>query len=266
MRAKLKPIAEQVMIVTGASGGVGLAVARAAAEAGAAVVLVSGDEKSLRQACDDINAAGGRAHPVVGDSSTADGADRISRAATARFGRFDTWIDAGGDGQGLSHAAEAAVRHFRAREGMGALVGFGRFLGRAAREELRRGGGAISATMIRLPRDWRPESPADAVVAAAMHAAARPMGRMALAPGGKRLTVATQAQQHRGLILGVGLVALAATAAWLGRDRIGAAARPRVGRALRPLVFAAAKRRPAQAARLIAKHPRKALKLARTLR
>jgi NAD(P)-dependent dehydrogenase (short-subunit alcohol dehydrogenase family) len=265
MRAKLKPIADQVVVITGANGGIGLAVANAAAEAGAAVVLVAGDETSLREASAAINAAGGRAHPVSGDANSAEGADRIARAAVARFGQFDTWVDAGGDERSLAHAAEAAVRHFRARGGVGALVGFGRFVGRAARAELKRSADVVATTMIRLPRGWRPGTPADAVTGAVLLAAARPMGRMAVAPGGQRLTVATEAQKHRGLMLGVGLVALAATAAWLGRERMGAA-RPRLGRAIRPLVIGAVKRRPLRAAALAAKHPRGAMKLAKALR
>ena len=39
MPAKLKPLAQQVIVITGASSGIGLATARKAAKAGAAVVL-----------------------------------------------------------------------------------------------------------------------------------------------------------------------------------------------------------------------------------
>ena len=266
MRAKLKPIADQVIVVTGACSGLGLAAAHAAAKAGAAVVMAAGDEVSVRKACADINAAGGRAHPVVGDAATAEGTDRISRAATARFGRFDSWIDASGDPRSLVHAAEAAVRHFHARGGIGALVGFGTQLEQSVRSELKRGARAISTTMIRLPSDWRPESAAGAIVAAALYAAARPMGQLSVAAGGRRLTLGSEAQKHRGLLIGVGLVALTAAAAWLAREQLAAAARPRIVKAVRPLVIGAAQRRPVQAVKLIAKHPRRAMKLARALR
>ena len=266
MRAKLKAIAEQVIVVTGASSDLGLAVARAAAAAGAAVIMAAADEAQLRRVCEAVNAAGGRAHPVVGDPTTAEGSDRIGRAATARFGRFDSWIDASGDPRSLVHAAEVAARHFQARGGAGALVGLGAVLSEGARGEMKRGARSIAATMIRLPAGWRPDHAVDAIVDAALYAAARPLGRLAVAPGGAGLTLGSEARKHRGLLLGVGFLAAAAAVAWLGRERIGAVARPRLAKAVRPIVLAAARRRPVQAVRLVATHPRQAVKLIRALR
>ena len=43
----LRPLAEQVVVVTGASSGIGLATVRRAAAAGAAVVLVARDQEAL---------------------------------------------------------------------------------------------------------------------------------------------------------------------------------------------------------------------------
>jgi NAD(P)-dependent dehydrogenase (short-subunit alcohol dehydrogenase family) len=263
MRARLKPLAEQVIVITGASSGIGLAAARKAVEAGAAVVLTSRDERALQQAYADLSAAGGRIHSVVGDPGTRDGAERIGRAAAARFGHFDTWIDADGGLDSLPHAAEAALQHFRGREGAGAVVGFGTQIPRSARLELKRRAGSVAGTLIRLPSDWRHDSPADAVAAAALHASVHPMGRMDVGRGGRRLTTFTEAQKHRGVLLGVGVLALAAGAVWLGRRRIAGAARPVIGKALRHGAVQAARRRPLQAARLAIRHPRQALKLAR---
>ena len=48
MAVKLKPLADQVIVITGASSGIGLATARKAAKAGAAVVLASRNEDALR--------------------------------------------------------------------------------------------------------------------------------------------------------------------------------------------------------------------------
>ncbi|MET0274284.1 MAG: SDR family NAD(P)-dependent oxidoreductase [Phenylobacterium sp.] len=263
MRAKLKPLADQVFVITGASSGIGQAIARKAAEAGAAVVLAARDERALKQAADELEAAGRRVHAVVADTSTAEGCDRISRAAIARFGCYDTWIDADGGLDGLPHAVEAASHHFQNRQGVGALVGFATEISRAARLELKRRGKDVFGTLIRLPSDWRHDSPADGIVAAALGAAVNPLGRIDMARGGKRVTTLTEAQKHRGLVLGVGLVALAAGAVLLGRGRIVTAARPVIGKAVRRGVIAAAKRRPLQTARLAATHPRQALKLAR---
>ncbi len=266
MRAKLKPIAEQVIVVTGASFGIGLAAAGLAAKAGAAVVMAGGDEQSLRKACEAIAQAGGRVHPVVGDSSSAEGCDRIARAATARFGRIDSWIDAGGDGDTFAHAVGALAERLREQQMVGAFVGFGRELGRAARGELRAAARVLSPTMIRLPMAWTPQSPVEGAAAAALQAVARPMGQLVVAAKGQGLTLASHARQHRGLIAGVGLVVVAGAALWLTRGRIAEAARPQVKKAGRSLVLQAVRRRPVQAAKLVAKHPRRALKLAAFLR
>jgi hypothetical protein len=69
--------------------------------------------------------------------------------------------------------------------------------------------------------------------------------------------------------MGVGLLALAGAAVWFGRGRIGkaaAAVRPHVARAVRPSLLSVVKRRPVQAVKLVAKHPRASLKLAKALR
>ena len=61
MKPKLKPLSEQVIVLTGASSGIGLATARMAAERGARVVLVSRDDEDLAQASSEIQDKGGRA-------------------------------------------------------------------------------------------------------------------------------------------------------------------------------------------------------------
>jgi len=273
MNARFKPLAGQVIVVTGAGSGLGLEVARLAARAGAAVVLSAGDEASVRAACEDIGKAGGRCHPVAADPSGADGCDRVARAAVARFGRIDSWIEAGGVEAVLASAAHALIAHRGDGEAAAALVAFGRRIDKAARAELREAKGRIAATLIKLPNDWRHDSPAQKALAtaaeAALHAVAKPMGEMALAAKGKGLTAVTQARKHPGVLLGVGLLAMAGVALWFGRGRIAgaaAAARPRVARAVRPTLMGMVKRRPLQAARLVAKHPKPALKLARILR
>ncbi|MET0293438.1 MAG: SDR family oxidoreductase [Phenylobacterium sp.] len=98
MRVRLKPIAQQVMVITGASSGIGLATARRAAARGAAVVLASRNADALRSVCAEINAAGGRAHAVTADVGDQQDVEKIARAAIARFGGFDTWVNDAGVG------------------------------------------------------------------------------------------------------------------------------------------------------------------------
>lgn len=265
MRAKLKPLAGQVIIVTGAVSGIGLETARNAAKAGAAVVLAATDETAVRQLCQEITTAGGRCHPVVGDLRTVEGCERIARAAAARFGHVDSWIAADSDDAGLANAARALVRHIVDRNGAGALVGFGRRVGRAARTELRQAHGRVAATLIRTPTSRRGDA---AAAQAALHAVTRPMGRMTVAENGKRLTTITEVKKRPGLVAATGLLALAGVAVWLGRGRIAqvaAAARPRLARAARPLVAEAVRRRPALVARLAAIRPHQAAKSDRAL-
>jgi NAD(P)-dependent dehydrogenase (short-subunit alcohol dehydrogenase family) len=268
MRAKFKPLAGQVIVVSGADGGLGLEAARLAARAGASVALAGRDEQALRQACDEIGKAGGRCHPVVGDPSTAEGCDRVARTAAARFGRIDSWIEAGGGEAALAHAARALAGRV-GEETRGALVGFGRRIGKAARAELQAAKGKVAATLVKLPPGWRPDNSAEGAAKAALYALTRPMGQMAVAATGEGVTAATEVRKHPGVLVGVGLLALAGAAVWFGRGRIAgaaAAARPRLARAVRPSLLSVVKARPLEAAKLAAKYPRASLKLARALR
>ena len=61
MELKLKPLDEQVVVITGASSGIGLATAQDAAEAGAKLVLAARSEKRLSEIVDSINEKRGEA-------------------------------------------------------------------------------------------------------------------------------------------------------------------------------------------------------------
>lgn len=83
-------------VVTGASSGIGRAVAEALAEAGANVVLVGRDEDRLREALEAVRARGVEAASVAVEL-TADAAPRtIVDAAVARFGRLDVLVNGAG--------------------------------------------------------------------------------------------------------------------------------------------------------------------------
>lgn len=61
MHYALKPLKEQVIVITGASSGIGLATALAAADRGARLVLASRNEEALKEAERRVGADGGRA-------------------------------------------------------------------------------------------------------------------------------------------------------------------------------------------------------------
>ena len=67
MTIRLKPLRDQVIVITGASSGIGLVTARRAARQGAAVVLAARNEPDLREAVADIRRSGGRAIYVAAD-------------------------------------------------------------------------------------------------------------------------------------------------------------------------------------------------------
>jgi NAD(P)-dependent dehydrogenase (short-subunit alcohol dehydrogenase family) len=96
VKVKLKKLDEQVLVMTGASSGIGLATARAAARRGARLVLASRNEEALRQIADEINASGGEAVYVVADVGEAEDVRRVGEEAVRRFGRIDTWVNNAG--------------------------------------------------------------------------------------------------------------------------------------------------------------------------
>ncbi|MEA2603480.1 MAG: hypothetical protein QOF89_4472 [Acidobacteriota bacterium] len=93
---KLKPLDEQVIVITGASSGIGLATAEAAAKEGAKLVLASRSAHTLEEVVQRINSDGGEAIHVVADVADRQQLEQVAEAAIRRFGRIDTWINDAG--------------------------------------------------------------------------------------------------------------------------------------------------------------------------
>jgi NAD(P)-dependent dehydrogenase (short-subunit alcohol dehydrogenase family) len=93
MKIPLLPLREQVIIITGASSGIGLVTARQAAQGGARVVLVARNTNDLERAVEHIRRHGGRAIHVVADVADPAQVERVGEAAVAEFGRIDTWVN-----------------------------------------------------------------------------------------------------------------------------------------------------------------------------
>ena len=96
MTVKLKPLHEQVIVITGASSGIGLATAKTAAKQGARLVLASRNEEGLREAGQEVKTAGGQAVEVVADVGNMDDVRHIAEVAKENYGGFDTWVNNAG--------------------------------------------------------------------------------------------------------------------------------------------------------------------------
>ena len=94
----LKPLNQQVIVITGASSGIGLCTAESAASKGAAVVLAARSGDTLDEIVDRIAASGGRCVSVVADVANRSDMQKVADAAVAHFGRIDTWINNAGIG------------------------------------------------------------------------------------------------------------------------------------------------------------------------
>ena len=144
MTSRLKKLNEQVIVITGASSGIGLVTARKAAQRGAKVVLVARNEEALRRLAEELTQQGHEALAVTADVGNEQDVRRVADAAIARFGGFDTWVNNAGvsvygkfyevpvedhrrlfqtNFWGTVHGSLVAVEHLKSRGG--ALINVG---------------------------------------------------------------------------------------------------------------------------------------------
>lgn len=82
----------RIALITGASRGIGAAVARAFAGEGARVILTARSQGGLEDVDDEIRAAGGGATLFPADLTDFDVIDRMAAAIHERFGRLDVLV------------------------------------------------------------------------------------------------------------------------------------------------------------------------------
>ena len=147
MNAKHKQLSDQVMVITGASSGIGLVTARLAAKRGTRLILNARNEDALRRVCDEIRQSGGEAYYVAGDVGHYEDVQKLAQEAIRRFGGFDTWVNNAGvtiygpvldqsledqrrlfetNYWGVVHGSRVACAHLRGRGG--ALINVGSVL------------------------------------------------------------------------------------------------------------------------------------------
>ena len=89
---KLKPLREQVVVVMGASSGIGRETALRLANRGAKVVVAARSETGLRSLEDEIRELGGEARAVVADVCEFEQVEAVAQSAVEEYGRLDTWV------------------------------------------------------------------------------------------------------------------------------------------------------------------------------
>ncbi|MFP7492890.1 SDR family oxidoreductase [Terribacillus saccharophilus] len=147
---ELKDLKEQVLVITGASSGIGLKTARMAAKQGARIVAASRNESALQQLIEELREQGAEAIWVKADVSKEAEVENITEAANSAFGGFDTWVNNAGVSifgkamevdmkdmrhmfdttfWGVVYGSRAAVNHFKESGKSGALINIGSFYG-----------------------------------------------------------------------------------------------------------------------------------------
>jgi NAD(P)-dependent dehydrogenase (short-subunit alcohol dehydrogenase family) len=87
-----KRLSEQVVVVTGASSGLGRAIARRAGERGAKVVVTARNAEALEKCAAEIERAGSEALAVPADCAEQEQVENVVAQAIQRFDRIDTYV------------------------------------------------------------------------------------------------------------------------------------------------------------------------------
>src|ERR1019366_5705670 len=91
MHDSLFSVQDQVVLVSGASRGIGRAIAEGCAQRGAKVIITGREAATLAKTAHDIGA-----HPIVCDVAKKDAIDRLVQTALAKFDHIDTLINVAG--------------------------------------------------------------------------------------------------------------------------------------------------------------------------
>ncbi len=93
---RLKKLGDQVIVITGASSGIGLATARLAVQRGARVVMTARNEEALARSAELLRSEGGRVTTLAADVADERSMSLVAEHAAATFGGIDTWINNAG--------------------------------------------------------------------------------------------------------------------------------------------------------------------------
>ena len=146
MALALKKLRHQIIVITGATSGIGLTTARMAARRGARLVLAARSENALIELERELSGDDRRVVTVTADVGRPADVQRISRMARQKFGSFDTWVNNAGvsiygrlldepiedmrrlfetNFWGLVYGSLEAARYFKERQQAGAIINVG---------------------------------------------------------------------------------------------------------------------------------------------
>lgn len=141
----------EVVVITGASSGIGRATAIAFARRQSSLVLAARNEQALHQAAEECRSLGARVLVQATDVSEASQVEALGRASVAEFGRIDVWVNNAsillfGSFEAIAeenfrrvletnlfgyvNGARVALRHFRAQDDRGSLINIASVLAR----------------------------------------------------------------------------------------------------------------------------------------
>lgn len=147
---KLKKVKDQVIVITGATSGIGLVTARMAAEKGANLVLAGREKEDLITLADELSSDESKVIYMKVDVSKEEDVNKLAEKAVEVFGGFDTWINNAAvavyghvtdipivDARelfeinywGTVYGSLAAIDHYSSKETPGALINMGSVLG-----------------------------------------------------------------------------------------------------------------------------------------
>lgn len=140
MAIKLKPIEAQVVVVFGASSGIGRISALEFAKRGAKVCVAARSEEGLKSLVEEVEASGGEAFYVVADASDFEQVKSVAQKTVERYGRLDTWVHSAATFlfATFEHTAPEEFEQMIKNNLLGQIYG-----AKAALQYLRKSGGAL---------------------------------------------------------------------------------------------------------------------------
>lgn len=151
LKLQLKSLKDQVIVITGATSGIGLVTARMAADKGAKLVLASNDKEALDNVAEELSKTSSQNIVYVEtDVSKEEDIEKLAEKAREAFGGFDTWVNNAAvaiyghvtdvpieearelfdtNYWGTVYGSLAALNHFKTKDTAGALINIGSLVG-----------------------------------------------------------------------------------------------------------------------------------------